>query len=151
MQQGQPPRQSGPSGSTVLNNQAEAIWTCDFIQFTDVLFRSLFALVIVELSSRRGVPLGVTRHPSDEGVAQPLRQPTPFGQSPKDRIHDHDDKYGIHFAKAAVDAHLEVLTTAFQAPRANAGCERFIGSVRRACLDGLLLGGEAPLRRVLRA
>ena len=58
---------------------AEAIWACDFIQVTDVLFRSLFAFVIVELDSRRVVHIGVSSHPTYEWVAQQLREATPFG------------------------------------------------------------------------
>ncbi len=81
--QERPPRASGQSWSTFLHNQAEALWACDFIQITDVFFRSLFAFIIVELGSRRVIHLGVTRHPSDEWVAQQLREATPFDQGPK--------------------------------------------------------------------
>jgi len=151
MHQGRPPRTSGQGWSTFLHNQAEAIWACDFLQITDVFFRSLFAFVIVELGSRRVVHVGVTRHPSDEWVAQHLREATPFGPWPKYLIRDNDDKYGSRFANVASGAHLEVLTTPLQAPRANAVVERFIGSVRRECLDWILIWGEGHLRRVLRA
>ncbi len=60
-----PPRCTGPTWSTFLHTQAAVIWACDFIQVTDVFFRSLFAFVIIELGSRRVVHVGVTRHPSD--------------------------------------------------------------------------------------
>ena len=58
---------------------------------------------------------------------------------------------GVHFAAVAAGAGIDVVTTPLQAPRANAVCERFIGSVRRECLDWLLIWGEGHLRRVLRA
>jgi hypothetical protein len=93
-----PRRRTGSTWSSFLRTQAQAIWACDFIQVTDVFFRSLFAFVIVELSSRRVVHVGVTRHPSDAWVAQQLREATPFGQGPKHLIHDNDDKYGVRFA-----------------------------------------------------
>jgi transposase InsO family protein len=137
--------------STFLHNQAEGIWACDFIQVTDVLFRSLFAFVIVELGSRRVVHLGVTRQPTDAWVAQQLREATPFGQGPKHLIRDNDDKYEVRFAKVAAGTNIDVITTPFHAPRANAICERFIGSVRRECLGWLLIWGENHLHRVLRA
>jgi len=146
-----PPRRTGSTWLTFLHTQAEAIWVCDFIQVTDVFFRSLFAFVIVELSSRRVVHVGVTRHPSDAWVAQQLREATPFGQGPKHLIRDNDAKYGAHFAAVAAGAHIDVITTPLQAPRANALCERFVGSVRRECLDWVLLWGEKHLRRVLHA
>ena len=84
-----------------MHSQAEAIWACDFIQVTDVYFRSLFAFVIVELGSRRVVHFGVTRHPTDEWVAQQLREATPLGQGSKHLIRDNDSKYGVHFANVA--------------------------------------------------
>ena len=90
--QGHPPRHSGQNWSTFLHNQADEIWACDFVQVTDVFFRSIFAFVIVELGSRRVVHWGVTRQPTDVWVAQQLREATPFGQGPKHLIRDNDDK-----------------------------------------------------------
>ena len=80
--QGHLPNRSGENRSTFVHSQAEAIWACDFIQVTDVLFRLLFAFVMVELDSRRVVHIGATAHPSDEWVAQQLRKVTPFGEGP---------------------------------------------------------------------
>ncbi len=63
----------------------------------------------------------------------------PFGQGPKHLIRDNDHKYGVRFATVAAGAQIDVITTPYQAPRANAVCERFVGSVRRECLDWLLI------------
>jgi putative transposase len=144
-----PPRRSGPTWSTFLHTHAEMMWACDFVQVTDIFFRSLFAFVIVELGTRRVVQVGVTRHPTDAWVAQQLREATPFGQGPNYLIRDNDNKYGTHFAKVAAGTNIKVLTTPYHAPRANAICERFIGSVRRECLDWMLIWNERHLRRVL--
>ena len=95
------------------------------------------------------VQWGVTRHPTDGWVAQQLRQATPFGQGPKHLIRDNDDKYGIHFANVAAGANIDVMTTPYRTPCANAICERFIGSVRRECLDLLVIWGEGHLRQKL--
>jgi putative transposase len=133
-----------------LHNQADDIWACDFIQVSDVWFRSLFAFVIVELGSRRVVHVGVTRHPTDGWVAQQLREATPFGQGPKHLIRDNDNKYGQHFAAVAAGVGIKVVKTPIRAPRANAVCERFIGSVRRECLDHLLIRDERHLFRMLK-
>ena len=96
------------------------------------------------------VHVGVTRHPTDAWVAQQLREATPFGQRPRFLIRDNDGKYGPAFARVAAASGITVLRTPIRAPRPNATCERFLGSVRRECLDHLLVLGEAHLRRVLR-
>ena len=64
--------------ATFLRNHASEIWACDFFQTYDLLFRSLFVFVIVELGCRRMVHFGVTRNPTDAWVAQQLREATPF-------------------------------------------------------------------------
>ena len=93
----------------------------------------------------------VTRHPTDAWVAQQLREATPFGERPRFLIRDNDGKYGARFDQVATASGIRVLRTPVRAPRANAVCERFLGSVRRECLDQLFILGEAHLRRVLRA
>lgn len=96
------------------------------------------------------VHVGVTRHPTDGWVAQQLREATPFGQRPKYLIRDNDRKYGPRFDQLAAASGIRVLRTPIRAPRANATCERFLGSVRRECLDHMLILGERQLARVLR-
>jgi putative transposase len=145
-------RTDGPSTQTwrtFIHNHADAIWACDFVQVTNLFFRSLYAFVIIEVGSRRVVQISVTAHPSDAWVAQQLRNATPFGQGPHHLIRDNDKKYGALFAKAAAGANIQVLKTPFGVPKANAICERFIGSLRRECLDHVLILGEGHLRRVL--
>jgi putative transposase len=132
-----PPRASSQTWSTFLKNHEHEIWACDFLQVYDLLFRPLFAFFIVELGTRRIVHVGVTRTPTDAWVAQQLREATPFGAGPKYLIRDNDDKYGAHFKRVA--AGIKILRTPVQAPRASAICERFLGSVRRECLDHMLL------------
>ncbi len=115
----------------------------------DLFFRPLFAVVLTELGSRRIVHVGVTRSPTDAWVAQQLREATPFGEAPTYLIRDNDAKYGPHFEAVAAGSGIEVLRTPIKAPRANAICERLMGSVRRECLDHILIISEAHLRRVL--
>jgi transposase InsO family protein len=105
---------------------------------------------VIALGSRRVVHVGVTRHPTDAWVAQQLREATPFGQRPRYLIHDRDSKYGRAFARVATATGIQELRTAYRAPRQNATCERFLGSVRRECLDHVFVLGERHLRRVLR-
>ena len=108
----------------------------------------MFVFVIIELGSRRLVQYGVTRNPTDEWVAQQLREATPFAQGPRYLIRDNDSKYGATFARVASGTGIEVLRTPYGAPKANAICERFLGSVRRECLDHFLILSERHLYRV---
>src|SRR5262245_48597790 len=146
-----PPRRSGQSWATFLRNHAAETWACDFLQLTDALFRPVFAFFIVELGSRRVVHVGVTRSPTGSWVAQQLREATPEGTGPRFLVHDHDAKYGPEFDRLAAASGVEVIRTPVRAPRANAVCERFLGSVRRECTDHVLILGEWHLRRVLAA
>jgi putative transposase len=144
-------RPRGQTWSTFLHTHAQQIWACDFLPITDLFFRSLFAFFIIDMHSRKVIHVGVTRSPTDAWTAQQLREATPFGQSPKYLIRDRDDKFGPSFARMAATSGIKILKTPYHAPRANAICERFLGSVRRECLDHLLILHEKQLQRVLRA
>jgi transposase InsO family protein len=136
--------------STFLRNHAQDIWAVDFLQTYDLFFRTLFVLVIIELESPRLVHFGVTRSPEDAWVAQQLREATPFDEGPRFLIRDNDNKFGAAFARVAEGTGIEVLTTPYQAPKANAICERFLGSVRRECLDFFLIFNEHHLRKIMK-
>jgi putative transposase len=142
-----PLRPSSQTWATFVRNHASEIWACDFIQTYDVLFREIFVFVIIELGSRRVVYAKVTSSPTDVWVAQQWRNATPFDSGPQFLIRDNDGKYGAHFAR--VTAPIKILRTPIRAPRANAFCERFVGSVRRECLDHIVILSENQLQRVL--
>jgi transposase InsO family protein len=97
------------------------------------------------------VHVGVTRSPTGAWAAQQPREATPEGTGPRFLIHDHDAKYGPEFGRLAAASGIEVIRTPTRAPRANAVCERFLGSVRRECVDHLLTLGERHLGRILAA
>jgi putative transposase len=99
------------------------------LQVTDLFFRSLFAFFIIELQSRKVMHVGVTRAPTDAWTAQQLGEATPYGQTPKYLIRDHDSKFWPCFARVAVTSGIEILKTPYHALRANAIRERFLGSV----------------------
>lgn len=77
----------GGTGAHLAWNRAHFAWN---LTVTDLLFRSLYAFVIVELASRRVVHVGVTRHPTAAWVAPQLREATPFGVTPRYLIRDND-------------------------------------------------------------
>jgi putative transposase len=110
----------------------------------------VFVFVIIELGSRRVVHFGVTRSPTDQWTAQQLREATPFGEGPRFLIRDNDSKFGPSSTRVAKGTGIEVLRKPYRAPRANAICERFLGSLRRECLDHFLILGERHLRRLVK-
>ena len=151
MKHTRPKRARGQNWKTFLCNHAAEIWTCDFLQVTDLFFRPLFAFFLIELKSRKVIHVNVTRSPTDVWVAQQLREATPYGQTPKYLIRDNDRKFGSHFAYAATTSGITVLRSPYRTAQANAICERFLGSVRRECLDHFLIFHERQLHHLLKA
>jgi putative transposase len=100
-------------------------------------------------ASRKVIHVNVTRSPTDLWVAQQLREATPYGQIPKYLIRDNDKKFGPNFARVATTSGIQMLRTPYRTPQANAVCERFLGSVRRECLDHYLIFHEKQLQRLL--
>lgn len=143
------PRRPSQSWATFLKSHAGDIWACDFVQTFEAMFRPIFGFLIVEHGSRRVVHFNMTRAPTDAWVAQQLREATPYDEGPRYLIRDNDSKFGQSFAAVAEGAGISVIRTAFHAPVMNSICERFIGSLRRECLDHVLILGEDHMRRVI--
>jgi hypothetical protein len=116
----------------------------------DLLFRAFFIFVILELKTRLVIHSVVTQSPSDEWTAQQLREATPWGLYPKYLIGDHDRKYGTLFLSVAASSGMLEVKTPFQAPKANAICERFMGSLKRECLDHLFIINQSQLKRIVK-
>jgi len=144
------PRPPGDRQSwrTFLRNHT--VWACDFLQLYDVWFRPIFAFFIVDVNTKRVVHVGVTRSPARTWVAQQLRNATPFGEGPEFIVRDRDTKFGADFDRAAVGAGSRVIKCPVRSPLVNATCERFLGSVRRECLDHVIILGTGHLRSTLR-
>jgi len=143
-----PPAPSrGQKWHTFLRNHS--VWACDFLQTYDIWFRPIFAFFIIDINAKEVVHVGVTRGPSEKWTAQQLRNATPFEQGPQFIIRDRDDKYGAEFDRVAKGVGTKVIRTAVKAPLMNATCERFLGSVRRECLDHVLVLNPRHLQSVL--
>jgi putative transposase len=103
----------------------------------------------MELKNRRIVHTAVTRAPTDEWTAQQIREATPWGKGPKYLIRDRDKKYGPQFSRVAAISGINEIKTPYRAPRANSMCERYMGSLKRECLDQTLIFQGKQLRRVV--
>ena len=110
----------------------------------------MLVCAIIGLGSPRLVPFSATIRPTDAWVAQRLREATPFSQGPRYLIRDNDRKYGKLSTRVASGTGIGVLRTPYRAPKANAICERFLGSVRRECLDHSLILSERHLHHVMK-
>lgn len=143
-------RQSGQTWATFLKNHAGDIWACDFTVVHDLLFRPLYVFIIIELKTRRVAHTAVTRKPTDAWTAQQLREATPWGRGPRYLIRDRDKKYGSLFSAVARSTGIKELKTPVQAPRANAVCERLVGSLKRECLDHMLILNRRHLYRTVK-
>jgi transposase InsO family protein len=145
-------RGTAPDGqrwSTFLRNQANAIWCCDLFEVRDVWFRCHYVFVVMHLQRRRLLQAGTTTEPNAIWLAQQLRELMPFGAGPRFLLRDNDRKFGAEFDAVARGAGTRVIRTPILAPKANGHVERLIGTLRRECLDHMLIWSEPHLQRVL--
>jgi putative transposase len=143
LKRGVRPRRTDQRWATFLENHSKNIWACDFVQTYDIWFRPIFAFFIINLRTREVVHVSATRAPSQQWTAQQLRNATPFGKGPRFLIRDRDCKFGTEFDRAAQALGTRVIKTAVRTPDMNATCERFLGSVRRECLDRWVSSGSS--------
>jgi putative transposase len=141
---------SSQTWATFVKNHVADIWACDFTVVYDWLFRPWHIFVIMELKTRWIVHSTVSISPTDEWTAQQLREATSWGQGPKYLLHDRDSKYASHYSAVATGSGIQELRTPYRAPRANGVCERFMGSLRRECLDHTLILHRKHLTRVVK-
>jgi putative transposase len=142
-----PPSQSW---RTFLKNHVKDLASTDFFVVPTATFRLLFVFVVLSHNRRRPVHFGVTTHPTAEWTAQQLMEAFPWDSAPRYLLRDRDGNYGEPFRKAADWMGIHEVLTAPQSPWQNAYVERFIGSIRRECLDHVIVISEAGLRRVLK-
>jgi transposase InsO family protein len=136
---------------TFVRNHAEVIVACDFFVVVTATFRTLYVFVIMELGSRRILHHNVTAHPTPEWTAQQFREALSGGHAYRFLIHDRDSIFSKELDKQVSAMGVRVLRTPLRAPKANAVCERFGGTLRRECLDFLIPFNERHLRFVLKA
>ena len=144
------PRPPSQTWRTFLTNHASQIMAADLFVVPTVTFRLLFVLVILAHDRRRIVHVAVTDHPTATWIAQQLRNAFPEDQAPRYLVHDRDGAFAA-VATTVAGMHIEAVRTAPRSPWQNAYVERVIGSIRRECLDHVIVVNEAGLRRVLAA
>ncbi|MCL5736136.1 MAG: integrase core domain-containing protein [Actinobacteria bacterium] len=145
------PRRDGPSWKEFLAAQAAGIIACDFFCVETVWLKTAYVLSFLELSTRKVHLAGVTAHPNSCWVTQQARNLAIEGHLSETHflIHDRDAKYSGPFDEVFRSEGVRVVRTPIRAPNANAVAERFVRTVRRECLDHVLVLGERHLDRVL--
>ena len=123
----------------------------DFFVVPTAFFRVLFVFVILSHDRRRPVHVAVTKHPTAEWVAHQLLEAFPWDSAPHYLLRDRDGRYGDKFHETASWLDIREVLTAPQSPWQNAYVERWIGSIRRECLDHVIVLNETGLRRILKS
>jgi transposase InsO family protein len=144
--QGGPARPPSQSWRTFLTNHRPRLWAADLLTVQTLGFRTLYVLLFVAHGRRELVHLNVTAHPTAVWVWRQLIEATPWGRAPRYLVRDRDAVYGRDFVPRARRLGIETLLTPIRAPRANAIAERLVGTLRRECLDHVIILNEAHLR-----
>ena len=137
--------------STFLRNHAPDIAAMDFFVVPTIGFKLLYGFVIIRLDRRDLVWINVTTNPTAEWVARQITEAFPWDEAPRYVIRDRDQIYGAVVTRRlrAMGIRDKPITPA--SPWQNGFAERLIGSIRRECLDHLIVFGEEHLRRILKS
>src|SRR6266446_3079658 len=134
---------------TFLHNHAAGIAAMDFLVVPTVGFKLLFVLVILRHQRRRLISLTVTTNPTAEWIAHQITDAFPWNEAPDYLVRDRDGSYGHAVTRRLAAMGIRDHPTAPRSPWQNGHAERLIGSIRRECLDHIVIFGEAHLRRTL--
>ena len=144
-----PKRPSSQSWRMFLANHTHHLWAADVLTVPTLTFKTLYVLVFIAHGRRELVHVNVTANPSAAWVWRQLIEATPWGNKPRQLLRDRDAVYGRHFRQRAGRVGIDAIATPSRSPRANAIVERVIRTLRRECLDHIVVLDEQHLRSVL--
>jgi transposase InsO family protein len=136
---------------TFLLNHAEGIASIDLFVVPTISFRLLYGLLVLEHGRRRILWVGVTAHPTAEWIDRQVSEACDWDPVPTYLVRDRDRVYGKAFTRRVRAMGIRDRPTAPRSPWQNGYVERLIGSIRRDCLDHVIVFGERHLRHVLRS
>jgi putative transposase len=149
------PKRLEQSWSEFLPKQAASVLECDFLTVDTLFLKRFYILFFIELATRRVNLAGITTNPDGRWVAQQARnllmQLDDEDVRPRFLVRDRDSKFTPDFDEVFRSEGIRVIKAPVRAPKARAHAERWVGSVRRECLDRLLILGRRPLHHVLAA
>ena len=132
---------------TFLENHVKQMVSVDFFVVPTVRFRILYVFLVLAHERRRVVHFNVTDHPTADWTAQQLVQAFPYDAAPRYLLRDRDRIYGESFRMQAANMEINEVLTAARSPWQSPYVERLIGSIRRECLDHVVITNESSLRR----
>src|SRR2546426_4565545 len=144
-----PRRPPSQAWRAFLRNHTKDLIALDFFTVPTATFRVLFVLVVLSHDRRRLVHFNVTEHPSAEWTARHLVEACGPEETPRYLIRDRDQVYGERFWRQAKTLDIREVVIAPRSPWQNAYAERLIGSIRRECLDHVVVIGERHLKGIL--
>jgi putative transposase len=136
---------------TFLGNHLQSLVSADFFTVPAVRFQILYVFLVLAHERRRIVHFAVTAHPTAEWTAHQLREAFPWESGPRYLLRDRDRIFGHEFVEQVNAMGIEQVLSAPRSPWQRAHIERVIGSIRRECLDQMIVFNEGSLRRHLRA
>jgi putative transposase len=146
------PRSSaGETWTTFLRNHLGQMVSVDFLTVPTLRFEALYVFVVLSHARRQVLHFNVTGSPSASWVAQQLREALAFSSPPKYLLRDRDSIYGLQFQHLVQTLGLEELWIAPRSPSHSPYAERFIGSLRRECLDHAVVLGQGQLYRLVQS
>ena len=134
---------------TFLRNQADGIAAVDFLVVPTLTFERLFAFIVRGIGRRCILWIGVTTNPTADWLARQITEAFPWDTAPKFLIRDNDGAYGEVFRRRLRSMGIRDRPISPRSPWQNGYVERVIGSIRRECLDHVIVWSAAHLRRVL--
>jgi transposase InsO family protein len=135
---------------TFLQNHLGEIAAIDFLTMPTVTFKTLYVFVVLSLDRRRVVHFHVTSHPTSEWTAMQLVQAFPFDSAPRYLIRDRDGIYGEKVQSSISFLGMKEKVISARSPWQNGYCERLVGTIKRECLNHMIVFNEAHARRVLK-
>jgi transposase InsO family protein len=146
-----PRRRKPPSQNwrTFLDNHIRDIVAIDFFVVPTVHFRLLYCFIVLRHERRRVVHFNVTPYPTARWTAQQIVEAFPYDEAPRFLLRDRDGIYGRDFQRRIDRMSIEEVVIAYRSPWQNPFVERLIGSIRRECLDHMIVFNEAHLLRIL--
>ena len=138
-----------PTWKAFLGNHVKDLVSCDFFTVPTVKFEVPFVLIVLAHHRRKVIHFNVTEYPTSQWTAQQIVEAFPWDTAPRYLLRDRDKVYGIDFRMRVRSLDIEEILTAPRSPWQNPYVERIIGSIRRECLDHVIVLNERHLKRVI--